>query len=79
MKQVVNSKYYWKPMGKDIADAINKCNICLLSGEELINTKNRAIEIYSQNELWEIDLMGRIVNKRTNKFIFVQLIIIQNG
>ena len=53
---------------------IEACHICIKSGEALQNTKNRVIQTARPNELWEIDLIGRIPsNNNTNQYIFVAI------
>jgi transposase InsO family protein len=67
-------KIYWKEMLKDITKFVEKCSICLRSGEARINTKNRIIESNGPNELWVCDLIGRIPDQRgNNKFIFIAI------
>lgn len=61
-------------MINEIKEYIKKCAICLKSGDELINTKNRVVEVNYPNELWEIDLVRRLVNsEKQNKYIFVAI------
>lgn len=61
-------------MYKDIDQYVKKCHICNKAGVALINTRNRVIYISHPNELWEIDLIGRIPDKNGNsEFIFVAI------
>lgn len=74
MKFLIRQKYKWKAMFKEIDQHIKTCETCIKSGEPNINTKNRIIETTRPNELWEIDLIGRIQDEKGgNKFIFVAI------
>ena len=74
MNYVLRMKYSWKGMAQDKKNFVNKCEICAMGSKELINTKNRVIETTNSNELWELDLVGRIFIKGVgNKFIFVAI------
>lgn len=71
---LIRKKYYWNGMGDDIKEFINKCRICALTGDEGINTKNRVIETAAPNELWVIDLIGRLRGSDgKSKFILVAI------
>jgi transposase InsO family protein len=51
-----------------------KCSTCSKGGGQIVNTKNRIINIKKPNKLWVIDLIGRLKgNNGTNKFIFVAI------
>lgn len=59
-------------MYKEIDDFIKSCKICSTAGERRVNTKNRIIQTSQPNELWEVDLIGRLMTgNKQNKFIFV--------
>ncbi|MGL4850996.1 MAG: reverse transcriptase domain-containing protein [Clostridium sp.] len=66
-------RYRWPNMFKDIKEFCRKCSICLRSGGALSNTKNRVIETSRPNELWEVDLLGRICEGGGSRFIFVAI------
>lgn len=73
MNFLIRKKYNWSGLSKDIQDYIKQCKICSLSGNELVNTKNSIIKTTRPNEIWEVDLIGRIQNKNKNKFIFMAI------
>ena len=65
-------KYKWPHIHKDIQEHVRACKICLKSGDKLINTKNFVIRPQGPNDIWVVDLIGRIPGKNnSNKFIFV--------
>lgn len=48
--------------------------MCKLSGASRVNTKHRVINVSKPNELWEVDLIGRLRSDgKSNKFIFVAI------
>ncbi|KAI5150401.1 hypothetical protein ENBRE01_1475 [Enteropsectra breve] len=72
MAFMIKDKYSWPNLFKDIDHYVAQCEICLKSGNKLSNTKNRIIKANEVNEMWEIDLIGRIPGRNgSNKFIFV--------
>ncbi|MGL4850984.1 MAG: reverse transcriptase domain-containing protein [Clostridium sp.] len=72
MKFMIAKRYKWKSLNKDIEDFVSKCQTCLKSGYPLRNTKNKVIQSDRPNELWEIDLIGRIADSSGgNCFIFI--------
>ena len=73
MKFFINGRIYWDGIYEEIDKFVDKCIICLRAGDELCNTHNRVIETNKIGELWEVDLLGRILTKkqRKSKFIFV--------
>ena len=74
MKFLLKDKYNWKTMYKDIENFTSQCKICLKAGLEKKNTKNKIISTSSPNELWEVDLIGRIpLNDDTSMFIFTAI------
>ncbi|MGL5707634.1 MAG: reverse transcriptase domain-containing protein [Aeromonas sp.] len=73
MKFVIGTKYKWAGMHKDIESYYNHCEICLKGGNARVNTKNRVIMSEHPNDLWEIDLLGRIPNDGESRFIFVAI------
>jgi hypothetical protein len=74
LKFMIRSRYKWPAMVKEIEDYVKSCEVCLKSGTQRVNTKNRIIEVHRPNELWEIDLIGRIVDKSNeSKFILVAI------
>ena len=74
VKFLLKNRYNWAGLAKDVDMHIEACHICIKSGEALQNTKNRVIQTARPNELWEIDLIGRIPsNNNTNQFIFVAI------
>ncbi|KAI5154114.1 hypothetical protein ENBRE01_3296, partial [Enteropsectra breve] len=49
---------------------VDSCKICQAAGEEKINTHYNMIETNHIGELWEVDLIGRIEDRKKNsKFI----------
>ena len=74
MKFLIGKRYKWKNMYKEIDNFVDKCTICIRSGDARVNSKNRVILPNHPNELWEIDLKGRIPLKRNgNIFILVAI------
>ncbi|KAF9760999.1 Retrovirus-related Pol polyprotein from transposon [Nosema granulosis] len=73
MKFLLKKNYTWEGMFKDIEKYVAKCSICLKSGFKIRNTKNRVIISQHINDLWEIDLIGRIPDNKSNKFIVVAI------
>jgi hypothetical protein len=74
MKDAMRRKYNWTNMFKDIEEYQKACLTCLKAGEQKINTKNQIVSANGPNDLWEIDLIGRIPGiNGTNKFIFIAI------
>ncbi|KAF9761364.1 Retrovirus-related Pol polyprotein from transposon [Nosema granulosis] len=73
MKAAVLKRYRWEGIIKEIEDMCHKCSICKRFGNQRVNTKNKVIEAKRENELWEIDLIGRIDDKGQNKFIILAI------
>ncbi|KAF9761586.1 Retrovirus-related Pol polyprotein from transposon 17.6 [Nosema granulosis] len=71
MKFVIKGRYYWPGFYKDIYKLILECEFCAKAGYKICNTKNRVIETKDHNELWEIDLKGRILHDGQNYFIIL--------
>lgn len=71
--EICNEKYEWlERYATDIENFIKKYPICSKAGEALMYSKNRVINTSYPNELWEVDLIGRIPDdKRNNNFIFI--------
>lgn len=68
MKFLLRRKYKWSNMYADIDEYVAKCVICLKSGEKIAQTKNNVVSTSRPNELWEIDLIGRVMDKYGNNF-----------
>lgn len=73
MKFLLKGRYAWHDIHKEINALVEACSICIKSGRKMLNTKNRVIITNSQNELWEVDLIGRIPGDNTNSFILVAI------
>ena len=74
MKFIIKDHYNWEGIHSKIDTVVKKCSICSRAGESLINSKNRVIATSFPNELWEIDLIGRIPDKKgRNDFIFIAI------
>ncbi|KAF9760650.1 Retrovirus-related Pol polyprotein from transposon 17.6 [Nosema granulosis] len=73
MKFYMKDRYKWDSMYRDITNFCEKCAICKKSGGPRINTKFRVIETTRPNELWQVDLIGRIKDGGYNKFIIVAI------
>lgn len=72
MKFLLLKKYKWKGIVTDIDNFVEKCKLCTLTGYKRKNTKNKAIRCTEKDELWVVDLIGRIQCKSgKNKFILV--------
>lgn len=68
---LIKEKYSWPSMAKHIEEHIKSCIVCLKSGGENVNSKNRIIKTTKPNEMWQVDLIGRIQGQDgKNKFIF---------
>lgn len=73
MKFLIKERYNWANMNKDIDEYVSGCGKCLKSGGPIVNTKYNPILTKNPNELWEVDLIGRIPSEKKNKFIFVAI------
>lgn len=72
MKFFINNRIKWADIYKNIDNIVDNCEVCLRSGDELCNSKNRVIRTEKLGDLWEVDLLGRIPTKDgKSKFIFV--------
>lgn len=60
MNFLIRKRYNRKGIGEDIDNHVKKCKLCETSGYQLINTKNKAIETQRPNQIWEVDLIGKI-------------------
>ncbi|KRH93336.1 pol polyprotein, partial [Pseudoloma neurophilia] len=67
----IRKRYFWFSMVDDIKDYVSRCKICLKGGFARINSKNLFIKTSKPNQLWEIDLLGKIRYKNQFRFIFV--------
>ncbi|KAI5151484.1 hypothetical protein ENBRE01_2170 [Enteropsectra breve] len=71
MQFLIEDKYEWENIKKDLEEYVRKCPICSIAGGKRINTKNRVMETDRPGELWECDLIGRLPGKDgSSKFIF---------
>jgi hypothetical protein len=73
MKFMLKQAYSWKGMYRDVDEFCSRCLICLKAGNERVNTKNRVITTHQDNELWEVDLIGRLQSDGKNMFILVAI------
>lgn len=74
MKFLIAQKYSWPGMFTEIDNYVKKCKICQKVGEPKVNTKNKVIKAETPNEIWEVDLIGRIPGKvNDNRFILVAI------
>ncbi|KAF9760555.1 Transposon Tf2-6 polyprotein, partial [Nosema granulosis] len=73
MKFLLDGRYKWKGMINDIENYVKQCRICTMIGGERTNTKNKMILATRPNDIWELDLIGRIPTKNGNKFVFVAI------
>ncbi|KAF9761511.1 Gag-Pol polyprotein, partial [Nosema granulosis] len=73
MKYVIAGKYNWEGMYKDIMDFVGSCEICLKGGGALRKTKNRVIMSTRPNELWEVDLVGPLIDEGRSKYILTAI------
>ncbi|KAF9763576.1 Transposon Tf2-6 polyprotein [Nosema granulosis] len=69
MKYLIRGKYSWEGMYKDISEYVEGCEICLKGGGALRKSKNRVIISERPNELWEVDLVGPLVDDGRTKYI----------
>lgn len=61
-------------MYKDVENFVSKCEICPKNKPLNQNTKNNAIITTQQNELWELDLIGRIPDRSEgNVLVFIAI------
>lgn len=68
----ISQRYRWDTLKKDIKNYLESCLICLKSGGPIVNTKCKIIKTNSINDIWEIDLIGRLLDEDgKNKFILV--------
>lgn len=57
-------------MHKDIDDFFSSCGLCQAEGRVGVNTKHQVIETTELDELWVVDIIGRIQGPdKTSKFI----------
>ncbi|KAI5151822.1 hypothetical protein ENBRE01_2411 [Enteropsectra breve] len=62
----------WKGMHKEVEEYIKQCETCQKAGGTLLSTKHTPLTTNNPNELWEVDLLGRIEDKdKKNYFILV--------
>ncbi|WUR04295.1 endonuclease [Vairimorpha necatrix] len=74
MSFMISQRYKWAGMHKDIKEHVEKCKTCLKSGYPLRNTKNKVIRSERPNQIWVIDLIGRICDTSSqNSFIFIAI------
>lgn len=73
MKFLLNQKYKWRGINKDIAKYVQECDICIRSPGPLKVTKNRVIHTERPNQLWEVDLIGKINESTGSKYIFIAI------
>lgn len=74
MRFMLNRKYYWDNMQRDIEKFCKSCEICQKRGGPRVNTKNKIIATSRTNELWECDLIGPLKGEDgTNKFLLVMI------
>ncbi|KAF9762243.1 Gag-Pol polyprotein [Nosema granulosis] len=73
MKFMISQRYKWRNMYADIDNFCKRCTTCMRDGGELVNTKNKVIKADYPNQLWEVDLMGKIHEKEGGKYIFVAI------
>ncbi|KAF9761100.1 Retrovirus-related Pol polyprotein from transposon [Nosema granulosis] len=71
MKASILQRYKWDGIYKDIENYVANCQICKRFGGPIVNTKNKCIQTKHPNELWEIDLAGKIDDKGNGFFIIV--------
>lgn len=72
VKFLMQNKFVWNNIFKEIEDFVANCKICEKAGLEKRNTMNRVVEVEESNELWQCDLIGRVEAKdKSNKFILV--------
>lgn len=63
IKFLMNKKYHWSKIYREMENCVKVCKSCLKSGEAKINSKSRVIIASKTNELWLCDLIGRIPGK----------------
>jgi hypothetical protein len=67
----MKGKYKWNEMFKDIDRYVNKCKICALTGNELVNTRNNVIKSIGESDLLEVDLIRHIKgSSEKDKYLF---------
>lgn len=72
IKFLMKNKYKWPQVYKEIDEFVDNCKVCLKNKPIKQNTKNRIIETSKPNELWEVDLIGRIQEKeKTNLYLLL--------
>lgn len=63
MEYLIKKRYEWTGIHKDIAEYVCNCKICRMSGGELVNRPNKPIKVEGPNQLWIVDLIGRLETK----------------
>ncbi|KAI4293374.1 hypothetical protein PAPHI01_2648, partial [Pancytospora philotis] len=72
MKFLLRGRYTWSSMHKDISKWVHNCKTCQQAGHTKVNSRNRVIKTSRPNELWEMDLIGRIdTDKEKGRFVLV--------
>lgn len=64
----------WSGLYKDIENFVDNYITCKKSGNKIVNTKNKNLNITQPNELWKVELVGYLSkNKAGNRFILVAI------
>ncbi|KAI4291000.1 hypothetical protein PAPHI01_0274 [Pancytospora philotis] len=70
MKFLLQGRYTWPTLHRDIDEWVQQCTACLQAGHAKVNSRNRVVETSRPNELWEMDLIGRIdTDKKKGLFV----------
>ncbi|KAF9761366.1 Retrovirus-related Pol polyprotein from transposon 17.6 [Nosema granulosis] len=73
MKFMISQRYRWNRMYRDIENHCSNCLICIRVRNEITNKKNKVIQSDYPDQLWEVDLAGKIDESDGPKFIFVEI------
>lgn len=74
MKYLVKDKWKGKVILKEIKDVLKSCLVCLKEGTVNPKKNVEVVRVNKKNELWEIDLMGKLVGSDGSyRFIFVAI------
>lgn len=69
MKFLIDQKFKWDRRNQDIEEYVQSCKTCQEAGPQRQNSKNRIIRTSKPNELWECDLLGRILTKEKRVYL----------
>lgn len=64
MEHAWEKKDKWSGFSKDLKEFYKKCRICALGSNQLPTRQLKCVKSEKPGQLWELDLIGRIVDKK---------------